>query len=206
MRCFIRGLVVLTAALSLDGCALARHAGRAVPVAERPGRQPAERRDLVFSGTLAARGGGPVFVMLDSARVYRVEPADGSVRISPRLANRPYPRELGSLYGDGLVIQPRVTGEHRIDTEAQEEGVVEVRIWRDEADQVERRCVREPRGRACVGDAWAHGRTPLGFYLMFLAVPVVAGSRAEAGSPLVAVAAHTRCGAPGGEVGQGLVP
>lgn len=47
-----------------------------------------------------------------------------------------------------------------------------MRIWRDGAEQVERRCVREPRGQGCVGDACARGRTPLGFWLMFVAVPV----------------------------------
>ena len=80
-----------------------------------PCARPAARRQLVYSEALPARGGGPVYVTLDSAAPYRVEPADGSVRISPRLAHRPYPREVGSLYADGLFIQPRIVGEHRVD-------------------------------------------------------------------------------------------
>lgn len=128
----------------------------------------------MYSEALPARGAGPVYVTLDSAVVYRVEPADGSVRVSPRLSHQPAQREVGSLFGDGAVIVPRVTGEYRIDTEAAVEGVVEVRIWRDEGDQMERRCVHQGRAPGCTGDAWAHGRTPLGFWLMFVAVPVAA--------------------------------
>jgi len=128
----------------------------------------------VYSEALPARAGGPAYVTLDSASVYRVEPADGSVRMPPRLSHQLAPREVGSLFGDGAVIAPRVTGEYRIDTDAAAEGVVEVRIWRDERDQLERRCVRQGRAPGCTGDARAHGRTPLGFWLMFVAVPVAA--------------------------------
>jgi len=177
-RGLLIGSLVFVAAIGPQGCAPARLARGVAPAPERPGRQPAAGRQLVFSDAMAARGGGPAFVTLDSAVVYRVEPAEGSVRVSPRLANRPYPREVGSLYGDGYVIQPMTSGEHRVDTEAPWEGVVEVRIWREDGDQVERRCVREPRAPGCTGDAWAHGRTPLGFRLMFVALPVAAAGLA----------------------------
>jgi len=165
-------LALLTAALGLQGCTLTRLARQLAPAPERPGRQPGVRRELVFWEAMAARGGGPLLVTLDSAAVYRVEPADGSVMVSPRLASLPAPREVGSLYGDGHVIQPRVSGEHRVDTRGSAEGVVEVRIWREEGDQLERHCIEAPRARGCVGEAWAHGRIPLGLWLMFVAVPV----------------------------------
>jgi hypothetical protein len=178
VRTFHRGLPVLAALLVLQGCSLTHLADRLVPDARRPGRQPAVRRQVVYSEALPARGAGPVYVTLDSAAVYRVEPADGSVRVSPRLAHLPAPREVGSWHGEDALIAPRVTGEYRIVTEAEEEGVVEVRIWRDEGDQVERECVRRGRAPGCTGDAWAHDRTPLGFWLMFVAVPVgVAGMK-----------------------------
>jgi len=112
-------------------------------------------------------------LVLDSASVYRVEPADGRVLISPRQLSQPFPFERGSLYGEGRVIRPRFTGEYRIDTYASEDGVVQVRIFREDGDQAELRCIRRPLARGCVGDAWAHGRIPLGFLLMVLSFPTV---------------------------------
>jgi hypothetical protein len=172
----LRLSTVIAAALCLQACALTPFVRRLGPDPGRPGRQPATRRQLVLSQAMPARAGGPVFVALDSGMEYRLEPADGSVRVSPRVAHLPPPREVGSLYGGGAVFVPRVTGEYRLDTDAPEEGVVEVRLWREEGDEAERRCVSASLGSGCVGQAWAHGRRPLGFWLTFVAVPLaVAG-------------------------------
>ena len=165
-----RGVVAVTAVLSLQGCTLSRTFSRLAPAEGRPGRQPSAQRELVFSEALPTRGGGPVILTLDSASVYRLYASNASAYLSPRVASRPGPFVLGSLYGDGLVIQPRFTGEYRIFTESSQDSTVVVRVFREAGDQAEWRCIRHPGGQGCVGSALEFSWTRMGAFLLFMAV------------------------------------
>jgi hypothetical protein len=125
-----------------------------------PVAPPSAKRELILAQRLVA-GEGPIWLMLDTSEVYRLEGAD-SVALTPRvLSDRP-PLFRSPLFGEGVMVLPGVPGMHRLDAVRD----VTVRIFREEYDVVELACIRSPGTEPC--RRLRHGRTGprLGVYLI----------------------------------------
>lgn len=157
---------------------------------------PSARRELILSEALAS-GEGPVFLVLGADMAYRLEASDSrgrvavviphradmvyrleasdsfAVSLSPRLLNQQPPLFRAPLFGAGVMVLPSFSGEYRIDINPTvDDAPVRVGIYREEYDNVELACIRDPGTEPC--RQLRHGRTGrrLGVYLAPVAAVV----------------------------------
>lgn len=159
-------LLLAGAALALTACA---YIGRAP--ANRP-VPPSARRTLILSETTAPRE-ARVYLVLDANYVYRIEPWDERIVIGPLLVHQQPPLFRRPLFGEGMMVFPGVSGEYRIDSYMPTDAPPTlVKVYREEYDQVELACIRDPGTEPC--HQLRHGRTGrrLGLYLAPMAAVV----------------------------------
>lgn len=146
-------------------------------VSQLPGDVAANigRSELIFAEMLSSGPGATSIIYLDTGVVYRFV-ADDIVVISPRMASGA-PVRLAPLVRGGGHGTPFVANQPGDYVLTAGSGSPMVRVYRDQADAAELRCIRDPQTPGCVGSGSrpdSRGRS-LARLLMFLTPVVVFG-------------------------------